>query len=172
MASRLCTGWASVCTKIRICYSIPVTGKTRNRTPKGRKKIKNMKNGIKYVVASLSTSAMIAPLLAFGYVAPQGTPSVPATPPALTNLSNFKIFLCTVVFSWFFTFLIVLAAIFALVAAYKYLTAGGDPEKVKAASNILIYCAIAVVAALFARGLPLLVNSLIGGTALGTTVSC
>ena len=120
-------------------------------------------NKIKYLAATLSTSAIVAPLLAFGYTPPPGTPTLPTTPLALQNLGNFKAFICVVVFSWLFTFLIVLAAIFAMVAAYKYLTAGGDPEKIKGASNVLIYAAIAVVAALFARGLPLLVSSLIGG---------
>lgn len=131
-----------------------------------------MKNKIKYLAASLSTSAIIAPVLAFGYTAPGDTPVVPPTPGALTSLTNFKTFICTVVFNWFFTFLVVLAAIFALVAAYKYLTAGGDPEKVKAASNILIYAAVAIVAALFARGLPLLVTSLIGGQTIDTSATC
>ena len=57
-----------------------------------------------------------------------------------------------------------------MVAAYKYLTAGGDPEKVKSASNILIYAAIAIVVALFARGLPTLIYSLVGGG--GATAAC
>ncbi len=127
-------------------------------------------NKIKYLTASLATSAIIAPLLAFGGAA--GAPVIPPTPPVLQSLPAFKIFICTVIFAWFFTFLMVLAVIFVLVAAYKYLTAGGDPEKVKAASNILIYAAIAIIVALFARGLPLLVNSLIGGGALGTGIVC
>ncbi len=138
-----------------------------------------MNNRIKYFVASLSTAVAVSPLLAFAFGSGTdsgtgtgvGGPTVPATPTALTSLGNFKTFLCVTVFGWFFTFLVVLAAIFALVAAYKYLTAGGDPEKVKAASNILIYCAIAIVAALFARGLPLLVGSLIGGDVTGVGCS-
>ena len=134
-----------------------------------------MKNSIKYFVASLSTTALVTPFLTLAQVTGQATDTgdtgytLPSTPTVLQSLGAFKSFLCTTVFGWFFTFLIVLAAIFALVAAYKYLTAGGDPEKVKSASNILIYCAIAVVAALFARGLPLLVSSLIGGGITATT---
>ena len=128
-----------------------------------------MKNSIKYFVASLSVAASASPLLTFalgggggGAAAGNGSPTVPETPTVLKSLHGFKNFICGTVFGWFFTFLVVLAAMFALVAAYKYLTAGGDPEKVKAASNILIYAAIAIVAALFARGLPLLVASLVG----------
>ncbi len=118
-----------------------------------------MKNRITYFLIGSLPASIIAPMLAFA----QNPPTVPPTPTALQNLNAFRTFICLVIFGWFFTFLIVLAAIFALVAAYKYLTAGGDPEKVKSASNVLIYAAIAVVAALFARGLPLLVSSLIGG---------
>lgn len=126
-----------------------------------------MKNKIKYLAASLSTSAIITPILAFAETPPGTLPQ----PGVFNSLTAFRTFICTIVFGWLFTFLIVLAAIFALVAAYKYLTAGGDPEKVKAASNILIYCAIAVVAALFARGLPTLIQSLIGGGSL-TGMAC
>lgn len=70
--------------------------------------------------------------------------------------------LCTTI-NWIFWLLIVLTIIFVLVAAFKYLTAAGDPEKVKGAGNTLLYAAVAVVVALIAKGLPLIVSSFIGG---------
>ncbi len=96
--------------------------------------------------------------------------SAQTLPPApFTTLGTFKTFICTVVVGWLFTFLIVLTVVFVLIAAYRYLTASGDPEKVKGAGSMLIYAAIAIVVALFARGLPLIIGSLFTG---GTGVTC
>ncbi len=53
--------------------------------------------------------------------------------------------------------------------AYRYLTAAVAPEKVKATGNTLIYAAVAIVVVLFARGLPLIIDSLFTG---GTGVAC
>ena len=130
-----------------------------------------MKNRIKYVASlSLTTAIAALPLLA-GAVPSVPVPGAPLTTPGpFTDLPSLTSFICLVVYGWLFVFLIVLSVIFAMVAAYKYLTAGGDPEKVKSASNILIYAAIAIVVALFARGLPTLIYSLVGGG--GATAAC
>lgn len=61
-----------------------------------------------------------------------------------------------------FLVLMVLTVIFIILAAFKYLTAGGDPEKVKTANYQLVYAAIALVIALVARGLPNIIATFIG----------
>ena len=94
------------------------------------------------------------------YVAPLLVGAQTAPPAPITSLSGAQAFVCTVIVGWFFTGLIVLAVVFVLVAAFKYLTASGDPEKVKAASHQLIYAAVAIVVAIFARGFPLIIASL------------
>ncbi len=66
--------------------------------------------------------------------------------------------------NWIFWFLIVLTIIFVLVAAFKYLTAAGNPEKVTSASHTLLYAAIAVVVAVLARGLPYIIASFLGAS--------
>ena len=68
------------------------------------------------------------------------------------------------VINWLFGLLIILAVIFVLVAAFKYLTSGGDPEKVKSANHSLIYAAVAVAVAILAKGIPYLVASFLGTT--------
>ncbi len=96
--------------------------------------------------------------------------SAQTLPPApFTTLTTFKGFICTVVVGWLFTFLIVLAVVFALVAAYYILTAGGNPERVKTGNSAILYFVIAIVVALFARGFPLIIGSLFSG---GTGVTC
>jgi len=101
------------------------------------------------VLVSLVAPAL--PLLAFAQQAPA----------PVTSLNGVVQVICTAV-SWMFTFLIVLAVVFVLFAAFKYLTAAGDPEKVKGASHTLIYAAVAVVVAILARGFPLIIGSFFG----------
>lgn len=64
----------------------------------------------------------------------------------------------------FFTILLILAVIFILVAAYKYLTAGGDPEKVKSAHHVLIYALVAVAVAVLAKSLIAVIRNFVGAS--------
>ena len=75
--------------------------------------------------------------------------------------------LCTV-FAWAFYFLIVLAVIFIIVAGFRYLTASGDPEKVKGAGTMLLYTAVAIGIALLARAVPLVIGSFLGASGVSS----
>ncbi len=79
--------------------------------------------------------------------------------------------LCTV-FNILFIVLIILVVIFILLAAFKYLTAAGDPEKVKAASHQLLYAVVALVVAFLAKVLPGIVGGLFGAQGVGNVFSC
>ncbi len=86
------------------------------------------------------------------------------TPPTNTvTVSTITQSICNVI-GWVFFGFVVLSVIMVLVAAFKYLTAAGDPEKVKSASHTLLYAAVAIVVALLARALPGLVGSVTGLT--------
>jgi len=113
--------------------------------------------------------ALALPLLASAQIQ-QAPISAPST---ISNISQFtsQSGIICIAINWIFWGLIVLTIIFVLVAAFKYLTAAGDPEKVKSASHTLLYAAIAVIVALIAKGLPLIVSSFIGG-GLGNSVGC
>lgn len=114
-----------------------------------------------------------APALALAlplFVSAQISPAPISAPSNITNLNQVTGsagIICTVI-NWIFWLLIVLTIIMVLVAAFKYLTAAGDPEKVKSAGQVLLYAAIAVVVALIAKGLPLIISSFIGGGLAGT----
>lgn len=58
--------------------------------------------------------------------------------------------IATNVLGWFYAFFFVIAAIFIIIAAFNYLTAQGDPEKVGKAKSMIIYAVIAIVVALLA----------------------
>jgi hypothetical protein len=63
--------------------------------------------------------------------------------------------------NWMFIALLLTAVGFVLYAAYKYLTAGGDPAKIGEATSALIYAAVATAVALIAGAIPLLVQQLV-----------
>jgi len=64
--------------------------------------------------------------------------------------------------NWLFAILLIVAAIAIIIAAFTFVTAQGDPEKVKTARQFVIYALIGVLVAILARGLVALVGK-IGG---------
>ena len=65
--------------------------------------------------------------------------------------------------NWIFGLLLVIGAILILIAAFTYLTSGGDEEKTAKAKNWIIYAVVALVVAFIARGLLAIVAYLLGG---------
>lgn len=63
--------------------------------------------------------------------------------------------------NWMFTILLSVAVIMIIIAAYRYLTAGGDESKVSTAHKTLIYALIAIGIGLLAKGLIFLVGELV-----------
>jgi len=104
--------------------------------------------------------SFVLPALAFAQttIVPPGSAGGTANVPQanITSLQSILNDLC-VVFAWMFYFLIVVAVIFVIWAAFKYLLAGGDPEKVKAAGATLLYAAVAI-------GVALLIGSFLGAS--------
>lgn len=69
-------------------------------------------------------------------------------------------FVCTV-FNYVFFALLLAAVGFVLLAAFRYLTASGDPAKVTTANKTLIFAAVAIAVALLARAVPVIVGNFI-----------
>ena len=84
---------------------------------------------------------------------------LPSSP--ITSVGGGVGFICYLL-GWAFTLLIVLAVVFVLFAAFSYLTAGGDTEKVAKANKSLMFAAVAIVIGLIAKGVPSLVATLFG----------
>lgn len=79
--------------------------------------------------------------------------------------ANVFVNLINTVANWLFTFLLVLAVIFIVLAAYKYLFSSGDAEAVESAHKMLMYAAVAVAVALLSRGFVYVIrNVTTGGT--------
>lgn len=104
---------------------------------------------MKKFLASISTALLSLPVMVAAAVPPENAPNID-TMTALNNLTN-----------WLFSILIVVAAIFLIRAAYTFITAEGDSDKISSAKTDILYVLIAVAVALLARGLVGLVKNII-----------
>ncbi len=91
-----------------------------------------------------------------------------SVPSAAGRGINFRYFLNIVntIIDYLFTILLVLSVVFILLAAFKYLTAGGDEEKIGSAHKILLWAVVAIAVALLSQGVIFLVQSIIGVSAI------
>lgn len=66
--------------------------------------------------------------------------------------------------NWIFTILLAIAAIMLIMAGFFWITAGGNPENVKKASDMLRNSLIGIAVALGAKGLVAVITNLMGGS--------
>lgn len=120
-----------------------------------------MKLNNKKVISAIVLGMAILPLLAAaqgtGITGAVQTPNVGFTFTQLVKVLN------TVV-SWIFTVFLIVAVIFVIIAAFSYLTSGGDPEKIKTASKQLVFAAVAIAVALLSVSIRFIVQDLLGIT--------
>lgn len=67
--------------------------------------------------------------------------------------------------NWIFIILLVVAVLFIILAAFAYLTAGGDEEKVGKAHQKIIYAVVALAVGFLAKGVSFVVAQLLGQSA-------
>lgn len=112
----------------------------------------------KLLFALSGTSLLASPIIALA----QFDPNVVIAPTAtVTKFGDFIAIFNTLI-SWMFTILLILSVIFIILAAFKYLTAGGDEEKIKKAHQMIIYAVVGLVVAFLAQGIRLVVAQLLG----------
>lgn len=111
--------------------------------------MKKLKRGMVSVVQLL---LIVSPLLVLAQ---------PQAPTVLTDYGSVIDKISTVI-NWMFGILLTLAVVFFLYAAFLYLTAAGDEEKVKKAKDVIIYVVVAVVVAVLAKGLVLVITNFFG----------
>lgn len=110
-------------------------------------------------IAGVSTTLLgnVFPLIA----AAQSQASLP--PPPITTPGQAINIICTVA-GWLFAILIVLAVIFVIIAAFRYLFTGASSEGVEKANKALIFAAVAIAIALLARAVPLIISGILGSS--------
>lgn len=112
------------------------------------------------VIVMVIVTAPAALVFAQGFV-PLPGPSFP-TPAALGGEAAGIEAILNRVVNWLFALLLLLASLFIIIAAYKYLTAAGDPEKAKEATKMITYAIIAIIVGFLARAIVFIVKELIG----------
>ncbi|MDO8504233.1 MAG: hypothetical protein Q7S36_00060 [Candidatus Liptonbacteria bacterium] len=105
--------------------------------------------------------------VSFGFIIARFAFPALASAQVWTDTSAFFTLGCRIV-DFLFAVLIFATIFFVVLAAYKYLTSGGEPDKVKEASQDLLFAAVAIVVALLAKGVPAIVGSLLGVAVIST----
>ena len=104
---------------------------------------------------------LLAPALGFA----QTTGDIPVVNPPRGNapLTSGTDVLETVntIFQWIATLFWVAALLFVFYAAFLYLTAGGNEEKVKRATRQFVFAVVAIIIGLLAFGLPTLIENIL-----------
>ncbi len=63
--------------------------------------------------------------------------------------------------NWIFTILLVASVFSALLAAFQFITSGQDPKQVAGAKDKILYAAVGIVIALFAKAVPVILQNII-----------
>ncbi|KPJ55220.1 hypothetical protein AMJ47_01825 [Parcubacteria bacterium DG_72] len=63
---------------------------------------------------------------------------------------------------YLFTILLIVAVIFLIIAAFTFISASGDPDKVGKARNFVLYALIGIAVAVAAKGLVALIQTIMG----------
>jgi hypothetical protein len=70
-----------------------------------------------------------------------------------------------------FTFLLIIAVVYIILAAFNYLTSEGNEEKVTAAHKALVYAAVAIAVAVLSRGFVYIIRNVVEGKDVSTQSS-
>ncbi len=119
-----------------------------------------MKQALKIAAASGSIALVsLVPFFAFAQVNINPVPPPPYQGPSGLQQVSGWLNLLRAILTWVAIAFWIFATIFIILAAFSYLTAAGDPEKVKGASSKLLYAVIAIAIGLLAYGIPAIVQS-------------
>ena len=105
----------------------------------------------KIIISSISVSLLALPLV---ILAQGGAPAEAPTVDIMRVLDNIT--------NWLFAILLIVAAIFLIVAGYYFVTAQGDPDRIARARNMVLYALIGVLVGFVAKGLVVLVERVVG----------
>lgn len=118
-----------------------------------------MKKFISIVGSLFLLTVLIAPVLVMAADTVQDPTNIlPATSPDKLFIEG----LLDSIINWVFAIMVVVGTIFIVLAAFQFVTGGGDPAKVAEARMKLIWAVLGFAVAILARGVQPLVKSLLG----------
>jgi len=109
---------------------------------------------MKHIIRTIAPTAVIL-LPSFVFAAIAGVTPIPTPVTTFLQLVNVLESLANIIF----TLLMIAAVIAILYAAFNYLTAGGDTNKVSTANNMVLYAALAIAVGVLAKGIPIVVRT-------------
>lgn len=113
----------------------------------------------KILLASVLFSFLVFPVVGLaGLVAPPAGSEIPETITVGADIINIIDNLA----NWLFAILLAVAMVFIILAAFQFLTSGGDPARVTSARQSLMYALVGIAIAFLARGLVFLVRFVLG----------
>jgi len=142
-----------------------------------------MVNKAKKIVSLALVSLMFAPFLVLGQITPNQTTPNQTTPNEFMPKADSKaaegldaysfsnqsiVGVVGTIGKYVIGALVIVAVFYVLWAAYTFITAAGDTEKITSARNRIMYAGIGIIVALLAQGIVSLVLN-IGGAGAGTT---
>ena|SRR3989344_5609348 len=105
-----------------------------------------MKNKILFTILSVAVFSLLIGSSVSAVIIPGITQTGPTTVSGTVDILRNIV-------KWIYIIFFIVAVMFILFAAYTYLMAQGDPEKVNTARNQIIYAIVAIVVALLAVGM-------------------
>jgi phosphoglycerol transferase MdoB-like AlkP superfamily enzyme len=105
---------------------------------------------MKKLLSSLVLTGLLAlPVVGLAQQAPPAAPTadIMATLDSITD--------------WLFAILLIVAAIFIIIAGYFFITAQGDPDKIAKARQFVLYALIGVLTGFAAKGLVVLISRIV-----------
>lgn len=113
---------------------------------------------MKKIIVSVASALLLMGVaqVAFAAIDPGTIPAGPQTRDQLLVIIDNVINLV-------FTALIVFSVIYIIMAAFQFVSAGGDLAAVTQARQKLIYAIVGIIVALVAKGIPFVIRSVLGG---------
>ena len=115
----------------------------------------------KLILGIVIASFLLAPVAMTGLEVAQADtfpPTATMTVPSKTIASTSVMGSLGNIADWIFYILIGVSVLFIVIAGIEYVTAQGDPEKIKAAGQKVLYALIGIIVAALAKGLVVLVQ--------------
>jgi len=108
---------------------------------------------MKKILSVLCLLFLVAPTLSLAVAPPSG-------PPPGDNVDILEVL--NQIINWVFAIFLGIAVLFIILAAFQFLTAGGDSSKVSAARDKLLYAAIGIAVAFLSRAIVPIVSGILG----------
>jgi hypothetical protein len=114
----------------------------------------------KIILGLFIASFLLMPVAMTGLAVAQADfpPTADYAPPSKTLTTTDVMATLGNIADWIFYILIGVSVLFIVIAGIEYVTAQGDPEKIKAAGQKVLYALIGIIVAALAKGLVILVQ--------------